>query len=614
MNSIETDRTFWRSNAAIVDLSNEITKITITPEKVVKALLGGRGVNMYYLQEFLKPSIDPLSPENPLIIGTGLLTGTGAPNCSRMNITTKSPETGILGDTNIGGFFPAEMRYAGLDRLVIHGKAEDPSYLLLKDGKVEIRNATTYWGLDTLETQLNLRKELGTHIEVLCIGPAGENRVRYATVINGVKNAAGRCGIGAVMGSKNIKAIVASGTQGIPIHSPKEFIARVAEINDYLGQSKIVQTLGRVGTPLLYEVSNFLGAIRTKNSQLNAFEDTLDAEEIHKFVEKMLSCHGCPVHCRHRNILGGEGPEYTTIGLLGANLGIADTKEVIELNNLANRLGLDVSSTGTIIAWSFELYERGLIDEALTNGIQLEFGNIELVKQLMMDISAREGFGDILAESGQATKIFGEEAKDYLIAIKGLPQSDPHDCRYIKSFALGIATSSRGADHLRSRPTLDILDLPPEIYERLYGVSISPSPIVYETKEHIVYGQENIHAVIDSLGLCKFVCRGFNSPRLLGYDHFAELIRLVTGLEYPEENLQEIGKRIVELERRINVCLGVSRKDDTLPKRYFDDPMPLNLAKGHHIDRDEFQKLLSRYYLLRGWDDEGRPTSTDALW
>lgn len=614
MNNGEKDRTFWRSNTTIVDLSKRTSKIASTPNNVVRALLGGRGVNMYYLHEYLKPEVDPLSPVNPLIFGTGLLTGTGAPNCSRLNITTKSPETGIIGDTNMGGFFPAEMRYAGIDRLVILVKADTPSYLLLKDGNVEIRDAQDYWGLNTRETQLALRKELGYHIEVACIGPAGENLVRFANVINGVKNAAGRCGIGAVMGSKNLKAIVASGTLGIPIKSPKEFLTRLAKINEYLAQSKIVQVLGRVGTPLLYEVSNFLGAIRTKNSQLNAYEDTLDAEVIHEFVEKMISCHGCLVHCRHRNVLGGEGPEYTTIGLLGANLGIADTKEVIKLNNLVNELGLDVSSTGTILGWVFELFERGLIDEQVSKGIHLEFGNTELAKQLMIDISKREGFGDILAESGEAAKHFGKESKDYLIAIKGLPQSDPHDCRYIKSFSLGIATASRGADHLRSRPTLDILDLPPELYENLYGTHINPSPIVYDTKEHIVYGQENIHAVIDSLGLCKFLCRGFNSPRLLGYEHFTELIRLVTGLEYTEYELQEVGNRIVELERRINVKLGVSRKDDTLPKRYFDDPMPLRLAKGHHIDRTEFQKMLSRYYALRGWDEEGRPTSSESLW
>ncbi|MFX0200305.1 MAG: aldehyde ferredoxin oxidoreductase N-terminal domain-containing protein, partial [Candidatus Hodarchaeota archaeon] len=314
MNNGEKDRKFWRSNAVIVNLSDKTSKITLTPKNIVRALLGGRGVNMYYLHEYLKPEVDPLSPANPLIFGTGLLTGTGAPNCSRINITTKSPESRILGDTNMGGFFPAEMRYAGIDRLVILGKAENPSYLLLKDGTVEIRDARDYWGLNTNKTQLALRKELGHHIEVACIGPAGENLVRFATVINGIKNAAGRCGIGTVMGSKNLKAIVASGTLGIPIKFPKEFLTRLTKINEYLAQSKIVQVLGRVGTPLLYEVSNYLGAIRTKNSQLNAFEDTLDAEVIHEYVEKMLSCHGCLVHCRHRNVLGGEGPEYTTIG------------------------------------------------------------------------------------------------------------------------------------------------------------------------------------------------------------------------------------------------------------------------------------------------------------
>ncbi len=603
-------KNFTRSNCAFVNLSEGTVEVRETPNDAVGSFLGGRGLNMYYLQRLIDPSLDAFDAQNPIIFGTGLLTGTGAPNTGRMNITCRSPESGIIGDTNIGGFIGPELRYAGIDRIIATGKAEKPSYLYVENGTVEIRDAEAYWGLNTNETQLRFRKEVGKDIETLCIGEAGENLVRFACVRNGVKNAGGRCGTGAVMGSKHLKAIVAHGTDGIPIREPWKFIEKVRELNEYLGNSKIVQVLGRVGTPLLYEVSNYLGAIRTKNSQLNAFEDTLDAEEIHHHVSKMLSCFACPVHCRHRNIQGGEGPEYTTIVLLGANIGIADSDKVILLNNLANDLGMDVSSTGTIISWAIELYERGLISDEIT-GRPLEFGNYELVRDLMIDISKRNGFGDILAESTKAASTFGKDSEDFLIAVKGLPQSDPHDCRYIKSFALGIATSSRGADHLRSRPTLDILGIPEELRNQIYQVDIDPDPTSYETKEHLIVFHEDIYAVIDSLGICKFVCHGFNSPKLLKYEHFKDLIQLAIGLEFSEDDLRNIGKRIIETERRINVSLGVSRKDDRVPKRYFDDPMPLRpgISQGHHIDRESFSKMLSRYYALRGWGKDGIPTS-----
>lgn len=593
-----------RSNLYEVDLSSGEVKVQETPPRVLRAYLGGRGLNMHYLYKYLQPGIEPLGPENALIFGTGLLTGSGVPNSSRFNISAKSPESGILGDANCGGFFGPELRFAGVDRLIVRGRAERPSYIYIEDGRVEIRDARDYWGLNTVELQRRLREDLGRDIQVAGIGEAGERLVRFASVINGIKNSASRGGMGAVMGAKRLKAVVARGSLGVPIRHPEEFVDTVRRIRDHLQSSKVIHVLGRVGTPLLYEVSNFLGAIRTKNSQLNAFEETLNAEVIHRYVEKMLSCYGCVVHCRHRNF-AGEGPEYTALGLLGANLGLADPRKVIELNNLCNDLGLDVSSTGTIIAWAIELFERGYLDRRKV-GYELSFGDYEGIRSLMIDISTRRGLGDILAESTRAVEVFGEETEDFLIAVKGLPQSDPHDVRYIKSFALGIATASRGADHLRSRPTLDIFDLPPELLERIYGQPIERSPTAYRTKEVAVYTHENIYAIIDSLGICKFVCHGFNSPHLLGYEHFAELVRLVTGLELSREEFMEIAHRIVDLERLINMREGIAREDDTLPGRYFEEEMKLRLARGHRIERERFQEMLSAYYRLRGWDEDGR--------
>lgn len=590
---------------AVVDLSNGTVELVETPEKIIRKFVGGRGLNMYYLYKYLKPGADPLSEDNVLILGAGILTGTLAPNSGRHNVTCKSPESGIIGDANIGGFLGPEMRFSGFDRLIILGKADKPVYLYLEDGRIEIRDASAYWGLLCSETETRLRSDLGSDVEVQCIGPAGENLVRFACTRYGVKNAAGRCGTGAVWGSKNLKAVVARGTRGLPVNDPQGMIDKYIELRDYLKESKVIKVLGRVGTPLLYDVSNYLGAIRTHNSQQTVFFDSLNAEAVHKYVNKMIGCYGCVVHCRHRNTLGGEGPEYTTEVLLGANIGVADTGQMIELNNLVNDLGLDVSSTGTYLAWAVELFEKGYLNEK-TAGRVLRFGDFRMARDLIRDIAYRRGLGDILAEGSRLVEKFGPETADFLIAIKGLPQSDPHDVRYLKGFALGIATASRGADHLRSRPTLEILDLPPTFTRQIYGRPIDPNPTSYQSKSIVVHFSETIYAVVDCMGICKFICHGFNSPRNLGYDHFCELTRLATGLEFSKDELFAVGRRVVDLERLINYReKGITRKDDTLPKRYFDEPMPSARARGSYISREGFNKMLDEYYQLCGWDKEG---------
>jgi aldehyde:ferredoxin oxidoreductase len=571
---------------------------------VVRDYIGGRGLNSAYLHRLLAPGTAPLSPDNVLIIGTGALTGTGCPNSSRFNVSARSPESGVLGDANCGGFFGPQLRYSGIDRIIVTGRADRPVYLRVEGGEVTIEPAEEYWGMDVHETQAALKRDVGPATEIACIGPAGENLVRFACVMTGVKNAAARGGMGAVMGSKNLKAVAAVGGDGLEIADPSAFLDLTVELKDYLTNSKIVKVLGRVGTPLLYEVSNFLGAIRTRNSQDSSFESTLDAEVIHEHVSKMVSCHSCVVHCRHRNIHEGEGPEYTTIVLLGANLGIADTANVIRLNNLVNRLGLDVSSTGGILSWATELYERGIIDDSLT-GEPLRFGDYDLAVRLIESISSREGFGDVLAESSRAKPKLNDPDGDYLTAIKDLPQSDPHDCRYIKGFALGIAVASRGADHLRNRPTLEVLDLPPDLLRKIYGTDVDPDPTSYKTKEVVVATHEDIYAIIDALGICKFVCHGFNSPKLLKHEHFSALLETAFGARYSEEELRQVGRRIVDLERSFNNREGVRAEGDTLPRRYFDEPMPHGQAKGHSIDRGEFAQMLQRFYALHGWTEDG---------
>jgi aldehyde:ferredoxin oxidoreductase len=589
----------------IIDLTRGKVSVEDIPLSLRKQMLGGRGMNSYYLNKMVPKGIDPLSPRNVLIFGAGFLTGTLAPSSGRFNVSAKSPETGFLGDTNCGGFFAPELRYAGFDRLIITGKAKKPSYLYVNDGTIEIRDAKPYWGMDTYEVQQAIRNDIGP-VEMAVCGVAGENLVRFANIRTGIKNAGGRTGMGCVMGSKNLKAVAASGTLGIEIAHPDKMLKRVEEIKEYLLNSKISPILGTVGTPLLYEVSNAIGAIRTKNSQLNAWSDAFNASEVEKYVEKMVSCSSCFMHCRHRNTLGGEGPEYTALGLLGSNIGMESLEDCIKLQNDANELGLDISSAGTVLAWAYELFERGMIDKKMTGGLNLKFGDYKLSKKLLYMISRRKGFGDILAESTQAVKKFGAKSKDYVIAVKGLPQSDPHDVRYMKAFALGIATSSRGADHLRSRPTLEIFfKLPPEVRERIYGKGISQEPTSYKGKEKAVYFSDNIFATIDCLGICKFICHGFNSPHFLDYSMMSDLIYCASDWKFTEKQLQNVGKRVIDTERLFNVKQGLKKHHDTLPKRYFDDPSVFKAAKGHHIDRKKFAEMLDKYYKLRGWDKSG---------
>ncbi len=592
---------------AFVDLTGGQVVIEDTPAELVRGLLGGRGINAAYLHRLLPPEADPLGPENVLLFGTGLLTGYPVPNSGRMSIGAKSPESLILGDANMGGFFPAHMKKSGFDRLVITGRAEHPVVLYLCEGGVQIRDGGDYWGLDVPSTQAALRRDLGAGTRAAVIGPAGENLVRFANVLNSRKNTAGRGGMGAVMGSKNLKAVVAAADVPLPVLDRTALVALRGRLNEYLHSSKIIEIYGKVGTALLYEPANTLGALRTKNSQLNQWSDNLDAHHLEREVERMVACTGCTVRCRHVNKYGGEGPDFSSTSLLGANCGIDDLVEVIKLNNLCNDLGLDTSSAGSLIGWAMELYERGIIDERVTDG-PLLWGDVTRVRGLLEDIVHRRGFGDVLAESTQALRLglLPERARDYLIAVKDLPQSDPHDPRYIKSFALGVAVSSRGADHLRNRPTLDVLGLPEHVRRQVYGSETSGDPTAYETKEVVVEFSETIFAVCDCLGICRFVCHGWNSPKLLGYQHFREMIRLAVGLDISEEELRESGRRVIDLERALNARFGLTRVDDTLPRRYFEDPFPAGPTAGHRIEREHFEDLLTRYYRLRGWDDEGR--------
>lgn len=605
---------------AYVDLSTGEIRKELIPERMRRLYLGGRGIDVYLLYNHISPGCDPLGPENALTVSAGLLGGTLAPSSGRCHIGAKSPLTGLIGSSNMGGFFAPEMRFAGFDHLVIQGKAERPVYLWIHDGEIEIRDAAHLWGKDTGETPAAIREEHGNEdIKVMCIGLAGENLVRFANVLTGLKNAGGRTGMGCVMGSKNLKAIAVRGTQGLPIAYTKEALEHLDRFVRLIRDNMIMKELSKSGTPMFHSSMDFLGKVRNRNFQRNQVPDgeSLYADKLVKFSLGMAACFGCPVHCRHRYVVPEgpnkgkhtEGPEWSTLSALGAELDCRRMEAVLAGNYLVNKYGLDSLEFGSMVAWAIELYEKGIIDDSITGGLKLEWGNEELMYEMMRRIAVREGLGDILAEGPvRAIEKLGKESGYYNVHIKGMSCLHTDD-RPAPSHALGIATSTRGADHLRSRPGADAHTLPKEDARRMFGFT-PPDLTSYEESGKLVWWHELLYTLSDALGICKFQPL-FLSPSHITYDDYCSLIHHITGMQFSTTELMEIGERIYTLERLFNHREGATRKDDTLPERYFVEPTPLGFGdfKDRVIDRKKFEELLDEYYAAHGWDSEGVPTA-----
>ena len=453
-------------------------------------------------------------------------------------------------------------------------------------------------------------------MQVACIGPAGENLVRFSAIRSGMKSAAGRTGMGAVMGSKNLKAVAVRGSLDIGISKPDEYLKYYFRTLSGLMKTKWVQALGKQGTPVLFRYSNALGFLSVRNNQRVTIGDKgplLEAEAIEPYSTGMIACFGCPVHCRHRFSMEkgkykgtrGEGPEYASIGSLGTKLDNLDLENIIYGTQLCNLYGLDTISTGSYLAWAMELYQRGIIDERVTK-IPLRWGDGEMIIELLDQIAQRTGFGDILAEGSYGREIFGEESHAYLLEVKDFPV-EMTDERLPKSFALGMATSTRGACHMRSRPSIDAVGLPEPVLEKMYGGRVSKRLSSYLGKARMVWWHELMNAVSDSLGICRFQSV-FSSPHGLGYHHFSRLLELATGLHLTPTEIRRTGERIYTLERLMITGEGISRSEDTLPERYFEEPIPEGPSKGEVVSREEFSRMLDEYYRLHGWDEEGIPS------
>ena len=595
------------------------------PIKLREMFLGGRGLDMYLMYNHIKPGIDPLGPDNVGFVSAGLLVGTLAAASGRTHIGGKSPLTGYVGSTNMGGFFSPEMRWAGFDHLVIKGKAEKPVYLWIHNGEIEIRDASHLWGKTLREVEEIIREELGDgDIKVMGIGPAGEKLVRFANIMTGIKNAGGRTGMGCLFGSKNLKAIAARGTMDIKIAHPEEALEYNERIIKDITSAKVIQTLGRLGTPFIWGATNTQGLVRCRNFQLNQLEDAPDVEPeaYERYAIGMAGCFGCAVHCRGKYIITegpykgvyDEGPEYTSTCAWAGEPGCKSALTIHVCNHLVNIYGLDTLETGNMIAWAMELYENGILTDKDTDGLDLRFGNDEALIEMIHRIAKREGLGDILAEGPlRAAKKIGKGSIKYLLQIKGMGHLNS-DERATPALALNIATASRGADHLRSRPAIDLYHLPEPVLRKVYSQPVPyDGPIAsdyrdYEGKPWMVRWQEQLYEAVDSLGICKFQTV-FLGPHLPNWDEWSQLIYLNCGVELSPLDIWNAADRGINMERLFNLREGLTRKDDWLPDQFFDQPTTLGIPGviGLTIDREKFTKMIDEFYEYHGWDENGVP-------
>jgi aldehyde:ferredoxin oxidoreductase len=553
-----------------------------------------------------------------------VLTGI-VPSAARGNVTSWSPESGVILDCNAGDYFPSFIRMNGIDHIVLYGRAASWTLLHVLEGHLSFLDASAYAGMDNIDLRERIPDDFGgawtRDLAMVNITAAGENLVLTSAIMAGPKACYARGGPGAKMGSLGLKAIVVQGqTRDFETAQPyKGYNRTIAQ--KLLETSVVKHALKTMGTPFLYKPSRLIGAMGTKNNQETTWTDRLDAEHITPYRPGMAGCFRCPVNCRPLNQLNadpadkygrGDGPEYVTLGKFGPNIGVDRVESVIRLNNVCNDLGLDTASTGSAIGWAMELFQRGIITLGDTGGIDLTWGNADAVERALFAMSRREGFGNALADSTRAVEKghYPADALKYRMAVKGLMQSDPHDARILKAFALGLAVATRGMDHLRNRVTLEInarINDDPAFKERLYGGPVSAAPNSYENKERAVRACENVYGVGDAVGMCRFTTKLFNSPSLPGLEEFAAQIGNVTGMALGAGELDRIGLNIMGVERLINRRLGVTRADDTLPDRWFDEPIQVGSFKGERIDRREFDAMLSRFYEISNLDEQGVP-------
>ena len=621
-------RTVW-GDILHVDLCTCRMRREPISDELKRHFVGGRGINSKILYDEVKPGTDPLSPENVLIIGSGPLTGTYAPGSGRWEATAKSPLTGIHGDGNAGGHFAAQLKFAGIQHLVIHGKAEKPVYLAIDDDKVEIRDAQHLWGKDTWQTQEMIKEEWrDPRVEAAVIGPAGENLVKFACILNGLTRAVGRGGMGTVMGSKNLKAIAARGTKGLKVAKPGYFKRAVVDINRLIMAHPIYQEFSQTGTLGSTDEAYEAGALTAYNHRQTRMEGCelmgggKASRRTREFTAKHKACFSCPIGCSGYFVIR-EGPyagchgdrcELAVSCSMGLGCGINSYPPLLYISTLINRWGLDIAELTNEMSFIMDCYDRGIITKEDTDGLEMNFGNERTIIEMTRKIALREGFGNLLAEGiVPVVKQLGEKAEYLAAQIHGL-LFYTGDYRANTPAALSYATSTRGADHLRGVPSgtywydaPDAEEVKEVLIER-YGTAELPPKTSYEGNAKIPVFTQDFNTLQDSLSTCRFYCEFY---LILGLQprHFAPLLSAATGMDFSGDDLRKVGERVWNVERAFNCREGANRDGDRFPQRFFEEPIPDGPTAGAMLDRDKFERLKDEYYELRGWDVKtGIPT------
>jgi len=594
----------------ILDINLSSKKSEVIPLDSVKArkFIGGKGLGGVLLFERMGARVDSLSPESQLLFVTGPLTGTYCPS-TRTVVIGKSPATGTFCDSYVGGHLGPELKFAGYDVLGLRGKSDDPCYVYIHDDRVEIRPALHLWGMDTVQTDEGIKKELGRDVHIASIGPAGEKLVKYSLISVDVHRQAARGGLGAIFGSKNLKAVAIKGNGSILLDQPSRFMKIAKKIKtEILNPNNAgMVTLRRIGTGRSILFASNQDLYPTHNFQTGTFPDVekISGENMAKtFWVKDKACFGCPINCSKLGFIRSgkyrgtvvEGIEYETSTLLGANLDIGDLEVIAAANELCDRLGLDTISAGNVIGFVMECSERGIVSEKDLDGLRLEFNNGEAVLEILRKIAFREGIGDLMSQGvREVARAFGKGTEKFAMEVKGL-EFPGWEVRSSPGMGLAYATAERGADHERAFPIAYEVrgDKTPDgrTLDR-YGV---------EGKAFVTKHDQDMNAFFYSVALCDMVIGAVGQGRCV------DLLNAATGWEMDSEEVPLVGERIWNMVRLFNAREGFSRKEDALPERIFHDPLTTGVAAGKTINRQDFEKMLDEYYEIRGWDMNGMPT------
>lgn len=594
-----------------VDLDKESISVEEPHQTLYGRYLGGGTLALHYLLNELKPKSDPLGPENILVFAGSVISGTPATGLSRFSVAAKSPLTNAFGEAEAGGWWIPELKFAGYDAIVIKGKAQRPAYLWIHDGEAEIRDARTLWGKFSKETQEEIQKELGDErIRIASIGPAGEKLVKVACILNELKHANGRTGLGAVMGSKNLKAIAVRGKKRVEV-ADEESVKRLTKwVKDTYEEPYF--SIGNLGTARVTVMLSEQGILPTLNFRHGSFDGAgaISGETMSKTIlVRRGTCYGCFVRCK-REVQVTEpysvdpvygGPEYETIAAFGSMCGIDDLKAISWVNQLCNAYGLDTISTGGLIAFAMECYENGILKKGDTGGIDLRFGNVEAMIKMVEMIAKREGFGDILADGmSSAAEKFGKGADRFAMHVKGMPLPF-HEPRGKTGVGLGYAVSPTGPDHM---------EIPHDpFWATEAGIALLRPLGILEPVDVFDLGPKKVRLFIylqqywdllNSLGICMFTAKPMGPHTI---NEIVDYVKAVTGWETSLFDLLKVGERHANMARIFNLREGFTSKDDTLPGRLF-NPMEGGTLKGKKIDKEQFSKAIETYYQMMGWDPE----------